>query len=136
MTPEQKRLAQRAFGQLLPLADLLSVMFYSRLFEIDPALRKLFTHNMADQGHALMTMLQLSIEGLDATADVTYALQQLGARHNAYGVQPDQYATIQSALLWTMAQGLGAAYTAEVEAALRAMLEAFSAVMLGKETAL
>jgi hemoglobin-like flavoprotein len=45
------------------------------------------------------------------------AVEALGARHGGYGVTEGQYATVAEALLWTLEQGLGAAFTDEVKAA-------------------
>ena len=118
MTPERRRLAQQAFATIQPLADEFGVLFYSRLFELDGALRGLFKHDLANQAHSLMTMLQLAIEGLDAPEQLTRALHNLGARHRGYGVQPGQYATVTAALLWTFEHALGPAFTPAVEAAL------------------
>jgi nitric oxide dioxygenase len=43
--------------------------------------------------------------------------QDLGIRHIAYGVTPEHYGTVGSALLGTLEQGLGEAFTPEVKAA-------------------
>ena len=132
MTPEGRRLAQQAFATIQPFADELGMLFYSRLFELDPALRKLFKHDLANQAHSLMTMLQLAIEGLDAPEQFTRAMRNLGARHADYGVQPEQYATVNAALLWTFAHALGPAYTPEVAAALTEVLSIIIDQMQGK----
>jgi hemoglobin-like flavoprotein len=42
------------------------------------------------------------------------AVESLGRRHVAYGVTEAQFATVGAALLWTLEQGLGAAFTPEV----------------------
>ena len=45
------------------------------------------------------------------------AVRDLGRRHAGYGVPPASYDTVAAALLWTLGQGLGDAFTAAVEAA-------------------
>ena len=45
------------------------------------------------------------------------ALQDLGRRHAGYGVQDRHYDTVGATLLKTLRQGLGVAYTPEVEEA-------------------
>ena len=72
MTPEGRRLAQQAFVMIQPFADELGLLFYSRLFELDGGLRGLFKHDLANQAHSLMTMLQLAIERLDAPEEADY----------------------------------------------------------------
>ena len=42
MTPEQEDLVRSSFGKLEALGDRVAVMFYGRLFELDPSLRALF----------------------------------------------------------------------------------------------
>ena len=132
VTPERRRLAQQAFATIQPFADELGMLFYSRLFELDPGLRGLFKHDLANQAHSLMTMLQLAIEGLDAPGHFSRALRNLGVRHADYGVQPEQYATVRAALLWTLAHALGAAFTPETAAALTEVLSIITDQMQGK----
>ncbi|MEP7190309.1 MAG: globin domain-containing protein, partial [Roseiflexaceae bacterium] len=45
------------------------------------------------------------------------AVQELGQRHARYGVRDHHYDTVAAALLWTLRQGLGKAFTLEVEQA-------------------
>ena len=44
-------------------------------------------------------------------------VQGLGRRHVKYGVKDGDYGTVASALLWTLEEGLGAAFTPPVKAA-------------------
>ena len=44
-------------------------------------------------------------------------LRALGRRHVGYGVRDSHYATVGEALLWTLEQGLGDAFTPDVRAA-------------------
>ena len=41
----------------------------------------------------------------------------LGQRHERYGARDADYETVGAALLWTLEQGLGAAFTPEVRGA-------------------
>jgi hemoglobin-like flavoprotein len=134
VTLERRLLAQQAFATIQPFADEFGMLFYSRLFELDPALRGLFRHDLANQAHSLMTMLQLAIEGLNAPEQFSRALHNLGARHSDYGVQPEQYATVSAALLWTLEAALGSAFTPEVAAALTEFLSIITNQMQGKPT--
>jgi hemoglobin-like flavoprotein len=134
VTPERRILAQQAFATIEPFADELGMLFYSHLFELDPALRGLFKHDLADQAHSLIAMLRLAMEGLDAPEQFTRALHNLGGRHQDYGVQPEQYTTVQAALLWTFEHALGPAFTPEVAAALSEILRIITDQMQGKPT--
>src|SRR5262249_2556875 len=45
------------------------------------------------------------------------SVRQLGERHRGYGVSADHYGPVGAALLWTLEEGLGSAFTPEVKAA-------------------
>ncbi len=117
MNTEQIALVQESFGHVLPIADTAATLFYTRLFELDPALRPLFRGDMREQGRKLMTMLRLSVNGLDRLEELVPSVQDLGRRHAGYHVKVAHYDTFGAALLWTLAQGLGEAWTPAVEAA-------------------
>ena len=44
-------------------------------------------------------------------------MQDLGKRHEGYGVKPEHYETVGNTLLWTFEQHLGVEFTPEVKAA-------------------
>lgn len=114
ITPRQVELVQTSFEQVAPIADTAAALFYSRLFELDPAIRPMFTAELSDQGRKLMQMLAIVVHGLKVVTDVVPAVQSLGKRHAGYGVTAEQYQTVGEALLWTLGQGLGDAFTPEV----------------------
>ena len=64
-----------------------------------------------------MQTIGVAVTHLDKLDEIVPTIQQLGRRHARYGVQPTDYDIVASALLWTLAQGLGPAFTAEVEQA-------------------
>src|SRR5215204_5055372 len=129
MDDEQIRLVQESFGQVAPIAEAAAGIFYARLFELDPGLRALFKGDMKEQGHKLMQMLGLAVKGLERPEQLLPAVRALGARHAAYGVRDKDYDTVGQALLWTLGQGLGDAFTPEVEAAWVAVYAALAATM-------
>lgn len=114
ITPEQKTLVQSTWAQVVPIADTAAALFYNRLFEIDPSLRPLFTSDIKEQGAKLMAMIGVAVKGLDRLDEIVPAVQALGRRHVGYGVKDEHYATVASALLWTLEKGLGEAYTPPV----------------------
>jgi hemoglobin-like flavoprotein len=113
----QIRLVQQSFSAVAPIAEAAAEMFYQRLFELDPSLSKLFKGDMKEQGRKLMTMIAAAVRGLDDLNALVPTVQKLGARHAVYGVADDDYDTVGSALLWTLEQGLGPAFTPDVQAA-------------------
>jgi len=117
MTPKQIALVQESFARLLPIADEAGVMFYKRLFEIDPELETLFDIDIEEQGEKLMGALHVIIDGLSDLDFVVTQMKDLGRRHAGYGVKDKDYDTVGQALLWTLAQGLGESFTEETKTA-------------------
>ena len=117
MTPEQIALVQSSFAKVEPIAQTAADLFYSRLFEVEPGYRTLFPDDISEQKQKLMTMLAVAVNGLGRIEAIVPAVRKLGERHAGYGVTPDQYPAVGSALLWTLAQGLGEDFTPEVETA-------------------
>jgi hemoglobin-like flavoprotein len=87
------------------------------LFAADPSVKPLFRGDMVHQGERLMTMIGLAVAKLDEPETLIPALQGLGQRHAGYGVLDAHYDSVGKALLKTLRQGLGVAFTDEVEAA-------------------
>jgi hemoglobin-like flavoprotein len=115
MTNEQKDLVQLSFRQVQPIAEVAAQLFYGKLFELDPQLRHLFTTDLHEQGGKLMHMMGVAVKGLDQLHELLPALHFLGSKHNAYGVQAKDYDTVGEALIWTLEQGLGEAFTMEIK---------------------
>ena len=130
MTPHQVQLVQLTLPRLVAIKDDAARLFYFRLFQLDPALRPLFKGDLAEQGRKLMTMLGSLVSGLGRPDRISPMLRDLGRRHAAYGVQERDYATVGTALLWTLERGLGSAFTAEVRDAWIAAYFLVSATMM------
>jgi hemoglobin-like flavoprotein len=114
ITPRQIEIVQASFDKVAPIADVAADLFYARLFELDPSLRKLFSGNMKKQGAMLMSMLGSAVRGLSNPNALLPVLTMLGRRHAGYGVVDAHYTTVAQALLWTLEQGLGEEFTPEV----------------------
>lgn len=117
MTPHEIALIQDSFRKLSPMADQVAPLFYARLFELDPSLRQLFHGDMETQGRNLMQAIGSAVASLHEFAAAASSLQQLGARHTGYGVRDEHYATVGSALLWTLQKSLGAEFTPALKSA-------------------
>jgi len=117
METAQIKLVQDSFARVSPIADTAAALFYSKLFELDPAVKPLFKGDMASQGKVLMQMIATAVGALDRIDSLVPAVQALGQRHARYGVTAAHYDTVGEALLWTLGQGLGPAFTPEVKAA-------------------
>lgn len=117
MNVEQVELVKSSWAQVMPIADQAAGMFYGKLFELDPALKDLFKGDMKSQGQKLMAMINTAVNSLDKLDEVVPAVEALGERHVGYGVKDKDYDTVGEALIWTLATGLGDAFTDEVKEA-------------------
>ena len=114
MTPDQIKLVQTSFAQVAPIAATAADLFYDRLFEISPQVRPMFPEDLREQKKKLMTMLGTVVAGLNNLDTLMPAVRSLGRRHSGYGVKAPHYASVGSALLWTLEKGLGANFSPEV----------------------
>jgi hemoglobin-like flavoprotein len=129
MNSEQINLVQSTFADVRPIAPAAAELFYTRLFVLDPSLRPMFKGDLAHQGRMLMAMLNSAVNGLTQLDTMVPVVRQLGARHVKYGVRDAHYATVGSALLWTLEQGLGDKFTPAVREAWTAAYEMLAGVM-------
>lgn len=132
---EQKTitLVQESFEKVKPIAPTAAKIFYTKLFELDPALKPLFPSSdkaMVEQGNKLMMMLSSAVAGLSNLDMLVPVLQNLGKRHVAYQVKPSHYDTVGAALLGTLAVGLGDDFTLEVEDAWTDVYSTMATVMI------
>lgn len=117
MNPKQITLVQNTFKLVQPIAETAADLFYNRLFELDSSLRPLFKRDIKEQGKKLMQALAFVVKGLSKPETIIPVVQDLGRRHVHYGVEDAHYDTVGTAMLWTLEQGLGEAFTSEVEEA-------------------
>ena len=119
---EQKtiQLVQDSFQKVIPIADQAMVIFYDKLFEINPEAKALFPgdpEKMGEQRNKLRDMLVVAVNGLSNLEKLVPALENLGKRHIGYGVEDKHYDDVGAALIGTLEAGLGEAFTPEVKQA-------------------
>ena len=117
LTVAQKTLVQDSFATIALIADDAAVLFYQKLFELDPSLERMFRGDMKEQRKKLMQMLTAAVKGLDRLDQLVPVVEDLGRRHARYGVEDRHYDTVGAALLWTLEAGLGRGFTAGVREA-------------------
>jgi len=115
VTSRQKTLVQDSFAALAPVLEDATALFYGRLFELDPAVRRMFPEDMTMQRRKLAQMLTAAVKGLDRLEQLVPVVQDLGRRHAGYGVTERHYDTVGAALLWTLEKGLGRTFTPELK---------------------
>lgn len=130
MTPHQITLVQSSWELVKPISEQAATLFYGRLFELDPSLRSLFKGDMSEQGKKLMQTLGVAVASLTKLETILPVVQDLGRRHVDYGVPDQSYQTVGQALLWTLEQGLGEAFTSDLKEAWTETYVTLSRVML------
>jgi hemoglobin-like flavoprotein len=135
MTPEQIALVQTSFESVTPIASKAADLFYDRLFEIAPEVRPLFPADLSGQKVKLIGMLVTAVSSLHQLEAILPAVRDLGSRHRGYGVMAEHYAPVGAALLWTLEQGLGPAFTSDVKVAWSEAYSTLAGAMQGGMTA-
>ncbi len=127
LTDHEKQLIQRSWRLVIPIAETAADLFYQRLFELKPEYQKLFSGDMRSQKRKLVRMLAFVVRALDwqdanwredvaPDEDLMLIVLALGRRHKVlYKIPDESYAVVGDALLWTLKQGLGDAFTDEVK---------------------
>ena len=129
MTPREIALVQASWKQVGPIAEQAAELFYDRLFALEPSVRAMFKGDMKEQGRKVMSMITVAVNSLARLESILPAVRALGRRHAGYGVEARHYAIVEEALLATLAQGLGAQFTEEVETAWRTAYRALASTM-------
>ncbi|MCB1909150.1 MAG: hypothetical protein KDH15_17430 [Rhodocyclaceae bacterium] len=135
MNAQQIQWVQSSFQTLAADPDGVARAFYAQLFRIAPELRPMFKPEMGEQRARLMQVLAAAVRGLDDLDRLLPTLHALGRRHAGYGVEPRHYAVVGRALVDTLRVGLGAAFTADVEAAWCAAYAALAEAMISGSAA-
>ena len=127
---------ETTFDLIAPRGEELIDEFYARLFETAPAVMPLFTGTDMRRQKAMLlgtlVLLRKSLRDLDA---IVPTLRKLGARHVAYGAQPEHYAAVGAALIGAMAAIAGPAWLPTHETAWRQAYAVVAATMLDGATA-
>jgi hemoglobin-like flavoprotein len=122
---------ETSFDLIAPRGDDLMDAFYARLFEAAPAVKPLFAGtDMKRQKTMLLGTLVLLRKSLRDLDPIVPKLRELGARHVAYGAQPEHYPVVGQALIGAMAEVAGSAWLPECERAWRAAFEIVTGAMI------
>jgi hemoglobin-like flavoprotein len=117
ITSRQIDLVQQSFRLVEPIIDDAAILFYARLFEVDPTLQRMFHRPRREQARLLAQTLTVVVKGIDRPAQLRGAVEALGRRHAGYGVRDEHYEAVGKALLWTFETTLKGAFTSEVREA-------------------
>jgi len=130
LTLEESRLVRDSFASLAGNAESMALVFYGRLFELDPTLRRLFKIPLLEQSRKLVDTLSVVIKASDQLELLRPQLIELGRKHVTYGAQPSHYDTVNDALLWALQQTLRDAFDEKTKSAWQNLLKAVARAML------
>ncbi|GAB3572900.1 FAD-binding oxidoreductase [Amycolatopsis endophytica] len=119
------RLIRESWAKAEPYLPEVTQFFYGMLFTLAPATRDFFPINMEVQRNRMVRALVHVVQMVDQPDDLVPFLRQLGRDHRKFGVVPNHYEAVGTALLAAMKTQLGRDWTAEVE---RAWAEAFTII--------
>ncbi len=126
-------LVQSSFTKVAPQAVSCSVVFYRKLFEVEPELKSLFRNDIHVQGIMLMKVLSMAVNSLYDLSSIQKDLRELGQRHENYGVQERHYQIIENALIEMLKDVLADGFSSELESAWRAVYRTISLIMKGEK---
>ena len=129
MTPTQRRLVRQTVGSLRDQAGPVSLLFYGRLFELDPSARRLFHNDLERQGRKVIETLEWMAESLDRFDSMTARLAELGGSTRVMACGRIEYESVTAALLWAIAQALGPDFDAATRDSWKLALSAVSEAM-------
>jgi hemoglobin-like flavoprotein len=117
MTPEQVDLIRHSFDAIWPIRRKLAELFYSRFFELAPDAKRLFPGDMERQHLKLMDMIAAIVGALDKRELFQSIIRHTGRQHAQFGVISSHFVAFGDALIWSLEQQFGAAFTPELKEA-------------------
>jgi NAD(P)H-flavin reductase/hemoglobin-like flavoprotein len=134
-TPEAEKtvvLIRSSFALVTSRIEELARHFYITLFSQAPQTRDLFPVNMEAQRSRLLRALVHVVQMVDRPNELVPFLEQLGRDHRKFGVLAGHYDAVGAALISTIAEFVGPAWTPQIEKAWR---DAFGAVAKAMQAA-
>ena len=119
MTPEQLFLVESSVAALGPVLDDVVAAFSNRLFEIAPETRDLFGGSLVAQRAKFAAELAFIVTTIRRHDSFVATATELGRRHGALGVQPEDFRRAGAALLDALAGALGPDWTPALSEAWR-----------------
>lgn len=130
MTQDEIQSIRKSFRLLDGKTELVAMLFYKRLFQIDPSLRKLFRGDITEQGKKLMSAMGVLNASLGRFPTLRPTLRHMGKRNVDYGVRPQHYHTVATALLQTLEEFAGPHFGQELRQAWTKLLDLVAGEML------
>lgn len=122
------RLIRESFGQVAALAAPAAILFYGRLFRLDPSMREAFIRaDMRAQGTRFIAILGYAVTMLDRPERLVPIARVLAMR---LGLGPEHHGVIGEALEWMLEECLADEFTPELREAWRRAYRGLTQAML------
>jgi hemoglobin-like flavoprotein len=99
-------------------------------FELAPDAQRLFPSDMERQHLKLMDMIAAIVGGLDEHELFQSIISHTGRQHARFGVNPSHFVAFGDALIWSLEQQFGPAFTSELREAWIALYNAVRSEMI------
>lgn len=103
-----------SFETVMLDVDRATVLFYGRLFSLDPAMCALFPVDFQTHGGRFLSTLSKMVTNLDVPETILPVVKELGRFHTHHGVQPHHYHIFGQAFIWMLSEMLGPTYNEEL----------------------
>lgn len=114
---EDQRLLRESLDLLVPVADELVAAFYDRLCTDHPEVWAMFPPILGVRRARFLDAIMVLVTHYDRPRELLPAFAALGRRHERYGVTIEHYAVVGAALVDTMRDLAGAAWTEDYQGA-------------------
>ena len=131
ISDKQITLVRRSWEQLAHSTERLSKKFYDRLFEIDPDLEALFGSRAESTARQFMSMLNVTVNGLEQLDVLQDSLNELGELHCRLGIEREDFEAMGIALIDSIGAEMEQHMTPQIGDAWQAAYEVIVYLMMG-----
>jgi hemoglobin-like flavoprotein len=117
MTDEDTRLVQESWSKIEFVHEMVAELFYTRLFELDPASEEIFPATTRERQQKFAAFTSATVHALDRTETLLPVVRALGVRHPELARNDRFHADVALALLWTLEKSLRRDFTPQVKSA-------------------
>jgi hemoglobin-like flavoprotein len=114
ITAREVALVQQSFEKLQPVGATMSELFYSRLLEADARLASLLGRRSGERHAAFVSLLTAGVLSLSDPDELARLAGRIAQDELSFLLFRRHYVSVGCALVWTLEQGMGRDFTAEV----------------------
>ena len=130
MTSRQIEIIENSWDFILLDPQGAGEIFYSKLFTLEPSLRRLFNEDIKSQSQKLISMITFFVHKVNDLDELMSDVRDLGVRHKKYNVRQEHFTIVATALLWTLENKLGKSWDEETKNAWVTMYSIISKTMI------